>query len=343
MAGPTNPDEAPFQALRLPLTPLAPRPAFANELRRRLRTGLLPTDPPPTPQEATTMSTSETTETAKTSAAAATPPLVPYLAVNDAAAALDWYRDVLGAVETMRFVGDDGQIGHAEITIGDAHVYLSDEFPEIDVIGPLSRGGTSVMLHLTVVDVDRSHQQAVDAGATSARPPADQGHGNRTATITDPFGHRWMLSQPIDAERTAGAEGESGVGGNGQDWTVTGRQPVEPGYLVLHTADLDRAKAFFSQLFGWEIEVGGAGGGHVGNTRFPLGIAPPGDDAAERLATASSTSIHFRVDEVGPYADRVAKLGGQVLARNDYPSGANAECVDDQGYRFYLWKPAPGY
>ena len=88
---------------------------------------------------------------------------------------------------------------------------------------------------------------------------------------------------------------------------------------------------------------GPAGGGHVANTHFPMGISPPGDDAAQHLATPSSTTIYFRVDEIEPYAERVGALGGRVLARHDYDSGANAECVDDQGYRFDLWKPAPGY
>ncbi len=347
MADHTEPTPDPFVALRLPTTPLAPRPGFADELRRRLEAALPPTDPPsgapavvgrgrPTPtQETTTMSTTETPPS--------TSSLIPYIAVDDGAVALDWYRDVLGAVETTRFVGDDGRVGHAEVVIGGARMFLSDEYPEMGVVGPSTRGGTTVSLHLEVVDVDHSYQQAVAAGATSLRPPSDQGHGNRNATITDPFGHRWMLSQPIDAERTAVAEAEGGVGGNGADWTVTGRQPVEPGYLVMHTIDLARARAFFGQLFDWEIETGGAGGGHVANTRFPLGISPPGDDAAERLAAPSSTTIYFRVDEIEPYAERVSELGGQVLARHHYYSGANAECVDDQGYRFDLWKPAPGY
>ncbi len=340
---PTSPDETPCEALRLPATPLAPRPGFGAELRRRMEAALRPTEPDPTrAQEARTMSTTDTSPTAD-DATDTVSPLVPYLAIAGAAEALDWYRDVLGAVEVMRFVGDDGRVGHAEIVIGDAHLYLADEFPDLDVIGPIARGGTTVSLHLQVVDVDHTFDRAVTAGATGLRPPADQGHGNRNGTIADPFGHRWMLSQPIDADRTATAEAEAGSGGNGQDWTVTTRQPVEPGYLVMHTADLGRAQAFFGQLFDWDFEVGGAGGGHVANTRFPLGLAPPGDDAADRLATPSSTTVYFRVDDIEHYATRVAELGGQVLARSDYDSGGNAECVDDQGYRFDLWKPAPGY
>ncbi|CAN5442711.1 VOC family protein [soil metagenome] len=337
MPEPTDPTEAPFAALRLPTAPLAPRPEFADGLRRRLAAALdLPTRT--TAQEAPAMSTTETLATAP-----APSPLVPYLAVAGAAAALDWYRDVLGAIETTRFVGDDGRVGHAEITIGGARLMLADEYPEIDVVGPLARGGTSVTLHLEVADVDYTYERAAGAGATALRAPSDQGHGNRNAQITDPFGHRWMLSQPVSVERAAAAEVEKGVGGNGEDWTVTGRRPVEPGYLVMHTADLAKARTFFGALFDWEIEDGGAGGGHVANTRFPLGIAPPGDDSSERLATASSTTVYFRVDEIEPYAQRVVELGGRVLLRTDYASGGNAECTDDQGYRFDLWTPAPGY
>ncbi len=67
-----------------------------------------------------------------------------------------------------------------------------------------------------------------------------------------------------------------------------------------------------------------------------MGMSPPPDDGRR-------TTAFFRVDEIGPYADKVVELGGQVLARTEYPSGGNAECVDDQGYRFDLWQPAPGY
>lgn len=259
--------------------------------------------------------------------------LTPYLAVADAAAAIDWYHDVLGAIETMRFVGDDGRVGHAEVSIGGARLMVSDEYAEIDVLGPTSRGGTTVALHLEVVDIDHTFAAAVAAGAAALRPPSDQGHGNRNATIVDPFGHRWMLSQPIDADRAADAAAADASFGH---FEVTGRRPVEPGYLTLHTADLSRARAFFGALFDWQVDEGSQeGGGHVANTRFPLGFGAP---AADR-----STTVFFRVDAIEPYADRVEELGGRVLLRTDLPSGGNAECVDDQGYRFDLWQPAPGF
>ena len=139
--------------------------------------------------------------------------LTPYLAVKDAAAAIEFYKAGLGATEEFRMTGDDGRIGHAEIHIGDDVLYLADEFPEMAVVSPQTLGGTPVTLHLNVADVDATFAQAVAAGATSLREPADQFYGDRNATILDPFGHRWMLSARIEdlsaeeMERRAAAEG----------------------------------------------------------------------------------------------------------------------------------------
>jgi hypothetical protein len=104
----------------------------------------------------------------------------------------------------------------------------------------------------------------------------------------------------------------------------------------MRTGDLDQARASYGALFGWQIEAGNVeGGGHVANTRFPMGFAPGAE--GERV------TVHFRVDDIDEYARRIEELGGRVLARSDYASGAGAECVDDQGARFDLWRPAPGY
>lgn len=357
----------PLRQLRLRVTPLAPRPVFVGELRRRIEAALAPPPSPATAAvqtetyEETTMSTTTPATDTKTAfddqATSARPVLSPYLAVAGAATAIDWYKDVLGAVETMRYVGDDGRVGHCELVVSGSVIMLADEFPEIGVQGPLTYGGTPVMLHLQVVDVDHTYQRAVDNGAISARPPADQGHGNRNATIVDPYGHRWMLSQPLPAEQSTptGGNDEDSPSGDGSDatdgdktvvdpagtWTVTGRAPVEPGYLTLNPEDPARAQEFFSALFAWQVEHGDPnGGGHIGNTRFPMGIAPRQHGAG---AGHPPTTVYFRVDDPEHYAARVEELGGRVLARNDYESGASITCEDDQGYRFELWQPAPGY
>ena len=319
----------PLESLRLPETPEAPRPEFAAALRGRMEAalGLWPPDPSPsTITRSTTMSTTET---------AAAQVVMPYLCVHDSVAALDFYRDAFGAFETMRVVGDDGRMGHCEFTVGGARFMMADEFPEIGVLSPRTLGNTPVALYLEVVDVDHVHSQAVAGGAESLRPPEDQTHGNRTATILDPFGHRWMLSQQIEQLSTdeyAAREEASG------DWTVSAtKAPVEPGYLTYQSADLDKAKAFFGQLFGWEIQAGsmGDGYGHVGNTQFPMGFMPAGE--------GEPVTVYFRVDDIEPYATQIEALGGRVLSRSDYASGGNAECEDDQGFRFQLHQPAPGY
>lgn len=327
----------PLDTLRLTAAPVAPDPDFAARLRQRLvdALGAPPDDPATLPAISLRggAMTDTTTDTTNRSV------LVPYLAVEGAAAALDWYADVLGAIETTRYVDPaDGRIGHAEVTIGGARLMISDAYPEIGVVSPRNHEGSSTAMRLTVVDVDHTFRRAVEEGATALREPADQGYGERAATILDPFGHRWMISQPIDAERTAVAEEERGVGGDGGSWTVTGRRPVEPGYLTLATEDLARARAFFGAVFDWEVEAGSQeGGGHVANTRFPFGFMEG--------ATPSSgpVRLYLRVDDIDAYAARVEAAGGRVLSRQQYPSGGNAECTDDQGFRFDLFQPAPGY
>jgi uncharacterized glyoxalase superfamily protein PhnB len=325
----------PLDVLRSGIEPTAPRPAFATELRALLEASLSPLTP--TTQRATS---AHDVSAVLEQTMASTPTLSPYLMVADAAAAIDFYREAFGAIETMRFVGDDGRIGHAEMTIGSARIMLADEYPEMDLIGPIARGGTSVSLHLEVDHVDFLYAQAIEAGATSVREPSDQGHGNRNATVTDPFGHRWMLSQPIDAERTALAQADGGVGGDGREWTVTTRLPVEPGYLTLETGDLPQATAFFGSLFDWVVHDGAQpGGGHVGNTRFPLGfITVDAEHQSDR-----GTMVYFRVDELDAYTARVGSLGGRVLERSSSRAGEMIECTDDQGFRFHLWVPASGY
>lgn len=129
--------------------------------------------------------------------------ITPYITVHDGDAAMRWYADALGATETVRYVGDDGRLGHAQFVVSGATVMLSDAYPEMDVVAATSQPGSSHALHLEVDHCDQIHDQGVANGAVSLQPPTDQPHGARQCTIMDPFGHRWMLSQTVSTPEAA--------------------------------------------------------------------------------------------------------------------------------------------
>ncbi|SRR6266545_6731722 len=124
--------------------------------------------------------------------------VTPYLAVDGAADAIEFYKKAFGAQETIRMDGPDGSIAHAEIKIGDSLVMLSDPFPQSTVKAPTSLGGTSASVFLYVEDVDRVVKQAVDTGATVTMEVEDQFWGDRFGTISDPFGHTWSIATHIE-------------------------------------------------------------------------------------------------------------------------------------------------
>src|SRR6267378_969240 len=117
-----------------------------------------------------------------------------YLSVQNGAQALDYYKRAFGAKELVRMPMPDGKVGHAEIKIGDSHVMLADEMPNMGFVAPPSRGGTTVQLHLYVRDVDTTVRQAVAAGGKLTRPIEDKFYGDRAGTIEDPYGHVWYIA-----------------------------------------------------------------------------------------------------------------------------------------------------
>ena len=123
------------------------------------------------------------------------PRLIPSLSVRNAADALAFYERALGFRVTMRLDMKDGRVGHAELELGGSRMYLADEYPELDIVGPASRGGTTVTLVLHVADVDATVRRATEAGATLVGEIADEFYGARSARLRDPFGHRWTLQQ----------------------------------------------------------------------------------------------------------------------------------------------------
>ena len=144
------------------------------------------------------------------------PRLSPYLAVAGAADAIEFYAKVFGATERMRLAGPDGRIGHAELEIGDSLLMISDEHPEMGVLGPQSLGGTAVMLTVYVEDVDATFAAAIEAGAREIEPVQDKFYGDRSGQFEDPWGHRWSVQTniedvtPEEMARRAAAMGEGG-------------------------------------------------------------------------------------------------------------------------------------
>jgi len=122
---------------------------------------------------------------------------MPYLRVRDAASAIKFYKKVFGAEERFR-LKMAGKVGHAELVMGGAVVMISDEFPEVNAVGPQALKGTSVVMAVYVDDVDRLVAKAVKAGAKVRRPVADQFYGDRTGQIEDPFGHVWSIQTRIE-------------------------------------------------------------------------------------------------------------------------------------------------
>lgn len=126
------------------------------------------------------------------------PQVTPYLCVDGAAAAIDFYSTVFGTTERMRMPAPEGRIGHAELQLGDSVIMLADEAPEIGVRSPRSIGGTPVTLSVYVDDVDAVFDRAVRAGAIPLRAVETQFYGDRSGQFEDPFGHRWSVASHVE-------------------------------------------------------------------------------------------------------------------------------------------------
>lgn len=120
--------------------------------------------------------------------------VTPYLIIRDASSAIDFYKRAFGAVEMLRFAGEGGKVGHAEIKIGDSPIMLADEHPEMKYLGPQSLGGSPISILLYVEDVDSFFARAVSAGAIVNRPIENKFYGDRSGSLEDPFGYIWHIA-----------------------------------------------------------------------------------------------------------------------------------------------------
>lgn len=124
--------------------------------------------------------------------------LYPYLRVKNAEEAIRFYKAAFGATELFRLVEPSGRVGHAELDFEGTTLMVSEEFPEMGILGPDSIGGTSVSLHLHVDDADEFIRRAAHAGGEVVRPATDHFYGERSGTVRDPFGHEWLIGHEIE-------------------------------------------------------------------------------------------------------------------------------------------------
>lgn len=300
----------PFAVLRLDVPAVAPDPAFAARLRARLQRAL--TLPPG-------VSVSSVPDLTPSESAPATAPVlgaaVPYLAVPDARAAIEWYIDVFGAeLAYDPIVMPDGRVGHCELRLAGGMVYLADESPEIGVVAP-SPGASAISLMLAVDDADATRAAAMERGATGDREVYDA-YDQRNAWIVDPFGHRWGLHSPVPAA------------------VPDPRRPRQGDviYAYLTVPDADRAAAFYRDVLGWSPQ-GGDG-------RYQVDSAPDLGIGGGDMGLPNLTSCYV-VDDLAAARTRVTGAGGSAGPAEQRPYGLVADCTDDEGTAFSLFQATP--
>ena len=293
--------ERPFRSLARPTTPVDPDPAFAAALRDRLRRELLQQRPTVT---AAVPATHPATPTRRTTMSAIT----PYLVVRDARAAISWYSEAFGAHTVGDPYLDGDRVGHAELEVAGATLYLADEYPEYGLQGP-GDAKPPVSLHRSVSDVDAVMSRAESAGATIERPATDEPYG-RGGRLIDPYGHRWMVqSAPAAAEPAA--------------------RPGDAVYLTLNVPDGQRALDFYGAILGWTAVPG----------RVPDGWQVEGPTPMVGIgggSTEPGTVPMYAVDDIEVAVAAVRTAGGEASEIERQSYGLSASCRDDQGLPFWL-------
>ncbi|MGD0380809.1 MAG: VOC family protein [Acidimicrobiales bacterium] len=318
----------PFEALRSPVAPVEPDPDFAAALRARVERALVLPEGVIVSQTTLPPDQAGARAPARPRGADAALGLTPYLIVADSRRAMDWYVEVFGARRRGEpMVMADGRIGHAELDLGRGQLYLADEAPasggsqESRVAAPRPGADATVSFVIEMPDVDAAVGRAAEAGATVERAAADNPYG-RNAVVRDPFGHRWIIS--VVSERT--------------DPTAPGAEPMPPGdvgYVSLWVPDVARAEAFFGSVLGWSFAPGSGGPGRqVADRALPHGLWGG--------VSPATLFLCYLVDDVDAAVIRVRAAGGEAREPTDAPFGRVAECVDDQGTAFAVFRPLSG-
>jgi uncharacterized glyoxalase superfamily protein PhnB len=314
-----NNSHDPLSVLHGDELPVQPDPAFAAGLRARLESAANLFETQPNRTQGVVMSGTDTAiaelnEPAAEPAAATAPPrpaALPYLTVANARDAIAWYVDAFGAsVVGDPFEMDDGRIGHAELAIAGGVLYLADEYPEIGLKAPDPQA-TSVSLMLHVPDTDATLERARERGASVQREPYEN-YGSRSATIVDPFGHRWMLSGPVTGAAVPIQHGDVG-------------------YISVWTPDADRAAAFYGHVLGWTYDPDTH---QVTNTKQRIGIYS--------VAGPPTLFCCYAVADLAGARQSIVDGGGTVDQLEQFDFGTLSGATDSQGTSFGVFQPNPG-
>jgi PhnB protein len=248
---------------------------------------------------------------------------IPYLILHNAAEALEFYRRAFGATELSRFSQPDGRIGHAEIRIGDSQIFVADEFPELGIRGPQSVGGSSVIVHLYVEDVDAVARLAVESGARTIFPVEDREYGDRDCRLEDPFGQLWIVS------------------------THLGSRPIPEDYhtatprLIVH--DAAGAIEFYKNALGArELMRVAMPDGKIVHAEVQVGAArlmlvdefPEWGNLSPQSLGGSSMIIHLDVEDVDATATRMVDAGATVVrpVQDEFYGDRSGKLADPYGH-----------
>jgi PhnB protein len=264
----------------------------------------------------------------------------PRITFKNAAKAIEFYEKAFGARETMRFeIG--GSIPHAEITIGDSVIMITEEWPEGGRYSAETLGSSPVLMQIQVPDVDAFVDHAVAAGAKLVFPPTDQFYGHRDAAVLDPFGYTWGVSTvkeeiPVE-EMHRRMQKEMTTKKPSVSPVPKGYHTVTP-YMV--AVDGPALLEFAKQAFGAEETfrtVGGAGGlhseAHIGDSMLMIGGGIPG---REFRATPNTTALHLYVEDADTAYERALRAGATAVnAPQDHEYGERSGTVKDPAGNFW--------
>jgi PhnB protein len=285
----------------------------------------------------------------------------PYLAVRNAAGAIEFYKNAFGATELMRMTAADGKIGHAEVQIGDSRIMLSDEFPDYGAVSPETAGGTPVSIHLYVESVDSMLARAANAGATITSQATDYPYGERQANLRDPFGHSWTLAtftEQVSAEeyqRREALQRQPGAQA-GERESKAAEQPgrhVRPGFHTavpyLTVSDGLSAIEFYKKAFGaTEIEAmryvdpeGRLAHGEVtiGDSGVMLNGESEGwNHRSPRQFSGTPVKIHLYVPDVDQVAAQAIEAGAKVIrpVQDQFYGERSGQIEDPFGHCWFI-------